>query len=318
MPRGGAAKTCDRASPIKCSSWGERGLEGRPCCCHSAAICTAQQVIAANLPSPSGFSLNCIAAATAAAPGSRCTPPDPPPLRSRNWVLGCSTPARSSLAAQSSSYAGHRLHHPLPCGPGPAARGAQGPARERGGGARLVGGAGLGNQVAGEQGARAGGAEAGQAYAGRAQRRGRRLHGLGTRQGAGRRAGCAVQLLAESSLACAARLQAGYPEGTPIVPPQVSCRGCLSRGASGRSRLARCCRELEPGPACPPAVCRTPGHLPGCAPQDLLSRPRRNRKSEAVRRAFSETVVLPANFILPVFVHDGDKVRRRHRPQAPR
>lgn len=45
-----------------------------------------------------------------------------------------------------------------------------------------------------------------------------------------------------------------------------------------------------------------------CLLQDLLSRPRRNRKSETVRRAFSETVVLPANFILPVFVHDGDKV----------
>ena len=26
-----------------------------------------------------------------------------------------------------------------------------------------------------------------------------------------------------------------------------------------------------------------------------------------MRRAFSETIVRPANFILPVFVHDGDK-----------
>ncbi|PSC76206.1 delta-aminolevulinic acid dehydratase [Micractinium conductrix] len=41
--------------------------------------------------------------------------------------------------------------------------------------------------------------------------------------------------------------------------------------------------------------------------RDLPSRPRRNRKSETVRRAFSETVVHPANFIMPVFVHDGDK-----------
>lgn len=35
-------------------------------------------------------------------------------------------------------------------------------------------------------------------------------------------------------------------------------------------------------------------------PQDLLSRPRRNRKSDTVRRAFSETIVRPDNFILPV------------------
>ncbi len=42
--------------------------------------------------------------------------------------------------------------------------------------------------------------------------------------------------------------------------------------------------------------------------QDLLGRPRRNRKSETVRRAFSETILRPENFILPVFVHDGEKV----------
>lgn len=41
--------------------------------------------------------------------------------------------------------------------------------------------------------------------------------------------------------------------------------------------------------------------------RDLPSRPRRNRKSETVRRAFSETFLHPANFILPVFVHDGEQ-----------
>ncbi|KAI7836625.1 hypothetical protein COHA_009510 [Chlorella ohadii] len=41
--------------------------------------------------------------------------------------------------------------------------------------------------------------------------------------------------------------------------------------------------------------------------RDLPSRPRRNRKSETVRRAFSETYLDPANFILPVFVHDGEE-----------
>jgi hypothetical protein len=41
--------------------------------------------------------------------------------------------------------------------------------------------------------------------------------------------------------------------------------------------------------------------------RELPSRPRRNRKSETVRRAFSETYLHPANFILPVFVHDGEQ-----------
>lgn len=55
-------------------------------------------------------------------------------------------------------------------------------------------------------------------------------------------------------------MQAGVPEGTPVVPPQ-----------------------------------------------DLPSRPRRNRRSDTVRRAFAETFLHPGNFILPVFVHEGDK-----------
>lgn len=43
------------------------------------------------------------------------------------------------------------------------------------------------------------------------------------------------------------------------------------------------------------------------ASQDLPSRPRRNRRSDTARRAISETRLSPANLILPVFVHDGDK-----------
>lgn len=50
-----------------------------------------------------------------------------------------------------------------------------------------------------------------------------------------------------------------------------------------------------------------PEGTPIVLPQDLPSRPRRNRRSETVRRAFSETFIHPGNFILPVFVHDGEK-----------
>ncbi len=37
---------------------------------------------------------------------------------------------------------------------------------------------------------------------------------------------------------------------------------------------------------------------------DQRSRPRRNRKSEAVRRMVRETTLSPSNFIYPLFIHD--------------
>ncbi len=40
-----------------------------------------------------------------------------------------------------------------------------------------------------------------------------------------------------------------------------------------------------------------------CA-QNLPSRPRRNRRSETFRSAMRESFLSPANFILPIFVHE--------------
>ncbi|CAM9791629.1 unnamed protein product, partial [Discosporangium mesarthrocarpum] len=34
------------------------------------------------------------------------------------------------------------------------------------------------------------------------------------------------------------------------------------------------------------------------------ARPRRNRKSEAVRSMVRETIIRPANFIYPLFIHE--------------
>lgn len=42
--------------------------------------------------------------------------------------------------------------------------------------------------------------------------------------------------------------------------------------------------------------------------QVMPARPRRNRRSPALRAAFQETTVSPANFILPLFVHEGTAV----------
>jgi delta-aminolevulinic acid dehydratase/porphobilinogen synthase len=40
--------------------------------------------------------------------------------------------------------------------------------------------------------------------------------------------------------------------------------------------------------------------------QDLSLRPRRNRRNATFRAAFQETVLSPSNFILPVFIHEGE------------
>lgn len=40
-------------------------------------------------------------------------------------------------------------------------------------------------------------------------------------------------------------------------------------------------------------------------PQDLPSRPRRNRRSETFRTSIRENFLSPAHFILPIFVHEG-------------
>jgi porphobilinogen synthase len=55
------------------------------------------------------------------------------------------------------------------------------------------------------------------------------------------------------------------------------------------------------------AFARELAGAPVVPPQDLASRPRRNRRSSTVRDAFRETILQPANFIYPIFVHDGDE-----------
>ena len=48
-------------------------------------------------------------------------------------------------------------------------------------------------------------------------------------------------------------------------------------------------------------------HATACRPQDILSRPRRNRRSPTIRGAISETSISPANLLLPVFIHEGEQ-----------
>ncbi|GAQ80029.1 delta-aminolevulinic acid dehydratase [Klebsormidium nitens] len=65
--------------------------------------------------------------------------------------------------------------------------------------------------------------------------------------------------------------------------------------------------EGNPPPAPPPQPKpRKPKGTPPCDPLDLTSRPRRNRRNGTFRAAFQETTLSPSNFILPVFIHEGE------------
>lgn len=50
---------------------------------------------------------------------------------------------------------------------------------------------------------------------------------------------------------------------------------------------------------------RVPEGTPVVDPLPIRQRPRRNRRSSAAREMFAETTLSPANFIWPIFVHDG-------------
>lgn len=69
---------------------------------------------------------------------------------------------------------------------------------------------------------------------------------------------------------------------------------------AGRPRFAV---ATKAAPA--PAAARVPEGTPAPHENAIRKRPRRNRRSAAAREMFSETVLTPANFILPLFVHDG-------------
>eukprot|EP00897_Mesotaenium_endlicherianum_P005093 jgi/Mesen1/4611/ME000234S03866 len=61
--------------------------------------------------------------------------------------------------------------------------------------------------------------------------------------------------------------------------------------------------QAPPTPPTPAA----PAGTPLITPLNMAIRPRRNRRSPHLRAAFQETSISPANFILPLFIHEGEE-----------
>jgi len=93
-------------------------------------------------------------------------------------------------------------------------------------------------------------------------------------------------------------LSSAQPEGSALPGAFLASATLAAAGAAlGRrhqSRVAAKAGKVPPG-------------TPEVDPLPIRKRPRRNRRSQAMREMFSETTLTPANFIMPVFVHEGQE-----------
>ncbi|XXG79891.1 hypothetical protein AAC387_Pa09g0861 [Persea americana] len=77
----------------------------------------------------------------------------------------------------------------------------------------------------------------------------------------------------------------------------MSIEECEAAVVAGNAPQAPPPRPTPAAPAGTPVVSSLP----------LSRRPRRNRKSAALRASFQETTLSPANFVLPLFIHEGEE-----------
>ncbi|TKY74254.1 Delta-aminolevulinic acid dehydratase [Spatholobus suberectus] len=87
-----------------------------------------------------------------------------------------------------------------------------------------------------------------------------------------------------------------------------SRRPCLFvvRASDSDFEAAVVAGNLPPAPPVPPKPAAPVG-TPVVPSLPLQRRPRRNRRSPALRSAFQETSISPANFVYPLFVHEGEE-----------
>ncbi len=81
-------------------------------------------------------------------------------------------------------------------------------------------------------------------------------------------------------------------------------QACRRGRPSSRLRCGCLRRRRPPAPLPLCSLLNLPHTLSLFCLQDLPSRPRRNRRSETFRSSIRECIVSPANFILPIFVHE--------------
>ncbi|XP_047175474.1 delta-aminolevulinic acid dehydratase, chloroplastic-like [Vigna umbellata] len=87
---------------------------------------------------------------------------------------------------------------------------------------------------------------------------------------------------------------------TKSFPPRLF----VVRASDSEFEAAVVAGKVPSAPPVPPKPAAPVG-TPVVPSLPLHRRPRRNRKSPALRSAFQETSISPANFVYPLFIHEG-------------
>lgn len=91
-------------------------------------------------------------------------------------------------------------------------------------------------------------------------------------------------------------IRASNEQETSVKSSGLSLEECEANAVAGNFP--------EPPPPYRPSG---PKGTPNVKPLPLTRRPRRNRKSPAMRASFQETYITPANLVLPLFIHEGEE-----------
>uniref|UniRef100_A0A453N8Z4 porphobilinogen synthase n=1 Tax=Aegilops tauschii subsp. strangulata TaxID=200361 RepID=A0A453N8Z4_AEGTS len=102
------------------------------------------------------------------------------------------------------------------------------------------------------------------------------------------------------------------PRARPVAARASAERDGAAAAVQARSgrTIEECEADAVAGkfPAAPPPTRpQAPSGTPEIRPLDMAKRPRRNRRSPALRAAFQETSITPANLVLPLFIHEGEE-----------
>ncbi|KAL2339759.1 hypothetical protein Fmac_007699 [Flemingia macrophylla] len=101
------------------------------------------------------------------------------------------------------------------------------------------------------------------------------------------------------------------PRALNFTLPQAAAnsrspRRFVVRASDSEFEAAVVAGKVPPAPPVPPKPAAPVG-TPVVPSLPLHRRPRRNRKSPALRSAFQETSISPANFVYPLFIHEGEE-----------